>query len=369
METTAEERKDRLVVRLAGRFDAEGAKAVAGALDRALADGQHAVELDMGGVDYLSSAGMKVLILYHRKFSQLRGQFFLSSVNDRIGRILEMTGLYSLLEISPGGETTPEIRRISCSGWSFSLDEEEAGAALTVTAIGNGDCREILPFPSPVTAFGNGALGYDAADCGARSGPFIAAGGFAAFRPAQEAAPDYVEYAEAEIPLLHVRDGILLAGTFSRRATFAAGTAPPGMDGLVQALLDAAGLPAAGFIVAAEYDRPGDGGAGTAGSAETAPGLMLAAGVAGTGNMPDPVRNLLFPCGPPAGPASRVHAAFFPWSPLRQRGPVRLKETAASLFAGDLLDVGCLAEAEKRSGPGGIRLLRGIVWFAPVGEP
>ncbi|OPX65377.1 MULTISPECIES: STAS domain-containing protein [unclassified Methanoregula] len=370
MEIIPEEKGGRLVIRLAGRFDAEGAKAVAGALDRALAAGHHAVELEMGGVDYLSSAGMKVLILYHRKFSQLRGQFFLSSVNDRIGRILEITGLYSLLEISPGREAEPGVRRVPCDGWSFSLDETEGGAALPVTVVRAGEGGTILPFPPTLTAFGNGALGYDAADCAGRYGPFLAVGGFAACRLAQgDEAPDYVEYAEAEIPRLHVQDGIGLAGGFVRKAMFNGGTAPPAVDVLVQALLEAAGLPAAGFIIAAEYRRTGDGETGPSGCGDTAPGLLLAAGVAGTGSMPDPVRVLLFPRIPSAGPASHVYAAFFPYSPLRQRGPVRLKETAATLFTGDLLEIACLADTEKRPGPGAIRLLRGIIWFAPIREP
>ena len=74
-QVTPEEKGDRLVIRVSGRFDAAGAKLVGDALEQALKTGRHAVELDMGEVDYLSSAGMRILIIYHRKFSQLRGRF------------------------------------------------------------------------------------------------------------------------------------------------------------------------------------------------------------------------------------------------------------------------------------------------------
>jgi anti-anti-sigma factor len=392
-QVTPEEKGDRLIIRVSGRFDAAGAKVVGDALEQALKTGRHAVELDMAGVDYLSSAGMRILIIYHRKFSQLRGRFFLSSVGDRVGKVLEMTGLYTMMDILPdqSGQESPDPRRVILDGWALTSGESEPGGVLLPRVIGArapvGTAPPyeshpgILPFPPTVLAFGTGALGYEAGDCAGRYGPFLAAGGFAAFQPLQgDPDPDYVEYAETDIPLLHVTDAVSLAGSYSRLFSFESDARPPGPAELVQALLDAGGLPAAGFLIAAECERAGDGSSGDVlpdkGEAGTgrgaAPGntglcLMLAGGIAGVPGIPDPLREQIFPGAPGPGLMAHLHAVFFPYKPLRRRGPVKLKDTIASLFDQGVQEVARLEISPGRPGQD-LRLLRGLVWFAPVQE-
>jgi len=391
-QVTPEEKGGRLVIRVVGRFDAVGAKLVGDALEQALKTGRHAVELDMAGVDYLSSAGMRILIIYHRKFSQLRGRFFLSSVGERVGKVLEMTGLYSMMEILPeqDGQESSGLHRVSFDGWTLTFSEPDPGGILLPRVIGPRapegtdppyESRpEVLPFPPTVLAFGTGALGYEAGDCAGRYGPFLAAGGFAAFQPLQgDPDPDYGEYAETDIPLLHVTDAISLAGSYSHVFSFESDTRSPGPAELVQALLEAGAKPAAGFVMAAECKRAGDGnsgdvptgkgGAGTGGGA--APGktdlcLMLAGGIAGVPGMPDPLREQLFPEDTGPGLMAHLHAVFFPYKPLRRRGPVKLKDTITSLFDQEVQEVARLEISRGSPGQEGLRLLRGLVWFAPL---
>jgi anti-anti-sigma factor len=392
-QVTPEEKGDRLVIRVSGRFDAAGAKLVGDALEQALKTGRHAVELDMGEVDYLSSAGMRILIIYHRKFSQLRGRFYLSSVGDRVGKVLEMTGLYTMMDIVPeqDGQDSPGQHRVSFDGWDLTFSEPEPGGILLPRVIGARDPEGtappdesrpgILPFPPTVLAFGTGALGYEAGDCAGRYGPFLAAGGFAAFQPLQgDPDPDYVEYAETDIPLLHVLDAISLAGSYSHQVSFESDTMPPGPGELVQALLAAGTMPAAGFVIAAECERAGDGSYGDVlqdKNGETAPGggtaqdkkmlcLMLAVGVAGVPGMTDLSGKQLFPAGAGTDIMTHLHAAFFPYKPLRRRGPVKLKDTITSLFDQEVQEVVHLEISPGRPGKEGLCLLRGLAWFATV---
>ncbi len=395
MQAVSEERGDRLKISISGRFDGEGAKVVAGALEHALNTGWHSVELDMDGVEYLSSAGMRVLIIYHRKFSRLQGTFYLTSLHEKIGRILEMTGLYSLLEAGPdpGGQEAPGQDRIAFDGWAITVSEPEPGVTLLPQVIGSpGRCTGaspdesgpvILPFPPAILAIGTGALGYEAADCPGHYGPFLAAGGYVAVQPPQDDRnPDYVEYAEADIPRLHVLDAISLAGGYSHHISFGSDKRPPGPGELLRAILSAGNTTAAGFVLAAECERPAEdplpgepdegGGNLPARNADRDGGtlcLMLAGGVAGGEGMPGLLREKIFPGSAGTDLSWHAHAAFFSYQPLRRRGPVKPGETLAFMFDQDLREVVHLPSPGNRPGEGGIRLLRGLVWFAPVREP
>jgi hypothetical protein len=84
--------------------------------------------------------------------------------------------------------------------------------------------------------------------------------------------------------------------------------------------------------------------------------------------MAGPLWERLFPAEAGTDFFMHVHAAFFPPGPLRRRGPVKLKDTLAFLFDQELQEVACLENSSGRSGREGLRLLRGLVWSAPLRE-
>jgi anti-anti-sigma factor len=61
MEITARRTGEQLVLSLAGRMDGTGAQQAAAAIQHHLNDHDTAVIFDLGGVDYLSSAGLRVI--------------------------------------------------------------------------------------------------------------------------------------------------------------------------------------------------------------------------------------------------------------------------------------------------------------------
>jgi anti-anti-sigma factor len=378
VQVTTEKNGNRLVIRASGRFDAAGAKIVAGALEQALTSGSHTVELDMGGVDYLSSAGIRVLVSYYQRFQKLGGSLYLTSVGDRICRLLEMTGLYELLESPEQDAGAPGQERTMPGGWSLAARVLEADGCLVLRIMGRsvperempaGTSPEVLAFPPGTLAFGTGAPGYEAAECLGRFGPFLAAGGYAAFHP-PGSGPDFEEYAEEFIPKLYVRKGIALSGNYARQFTFESNASPPDPGELAGAFPDAFGVPAAGFVIAAECELPKTFRSGRTapepGGVTSADGsrlcLVLIAGIAG---MPGSLPELTVPAGP-AGPVFMAHAAFFPYRPLRRHGNVKLEDTVDLLFDLELLDVVPLMQAGE--GTPVLRLLRGLAWSAPVQE-
>jgi anti-anti-sigma factor len=388
VQVTSEKKDKRLVIHASGRFDAAGAKVVADALEQALTGGSHVVELDLGAVDYLSSAGIRVLVTYYRKFSLLKGVLYLTSVSERVSQLLEMTGLYNLLDIPEDPGETDGLLAIRLNGWELTSRILEADGSFVLRSVGpsgsvDESSPEILMFSPTTLAIGTGALGYDAGECRGRYGPFLAAGGYAAFRPHDgERDPDFEEYAEACIPKLHVLSGLALSGNYSRQISFESTGSPPLLSDLARELMAACGAPAAGFVLAAECEVPegtrpyppcvDTGTPNVPDGITSADGsrlcLVLIGGIVGRPDMPGPLRELFVPPDAATDPVVRAHAAFFSYQPLRRHGRVKLNDTAALLFDRELLDVLPLTGPGREPGTNGIRLLRGLAWFAPLHE-
>ncbi len=377
MQVTPEKTGEWLVLRADGRFDNAGAKTVADALDQALAGGSHTVAINMAGVTYLSSAGIRVMVAYHQKFSRLKGGLYLTSVSERISQLLEMTGLYDLLD-SPQEEsgTATGLQAQSCEGWSLTSRTLEPDGRFVPHRIGgkgpdpaglpDEPASEILPFSPNILALGKGALGFDAEGCRGRYGPFLAAAGYAAYRPLTGEEPDFEEYAEAYIPGLHVLFGIAMTGSFAFQVSFESNTSPPGLSDLAASFLPLCNTPSCAFVIAAEGEVPqgilvspphADGHAGEGEGVLTAADgsrlcLVLAGGTFGSDAVP-----------------LQAHAAFFSYQPLRRHGRVKLKDTAGFLFEQDLLDVLPITSPPENAGGLQIRLLRGLAWVAPLESP
>ncbi|NMB77625.1 MAG: STAS domain-containing protein [Methanomicrobiales archaeon] len=376
MQVTTEKTGNRLLLRAGGRFDAAGAKVIGDALEQALTSGSHTVEIDMGGVDYLSSAGIRVLVTYSQKFTKLKGGLYLTSVNERISQLLEMTGLYNLLDNpEPVDGAGACSRALTFGGWTLTSRSIDPDGKFSLRHRGyevvespvpaEPASPEVLAFPAGTIAFGTGALGYDAADCTGRYGPFLAAGGYAACRPlAGDNDPDFEEYAEAYIPKLHVISGAVLTGSFAQQVAFESDGTPPVLSDLAGSFATLCGTPATAFVLAAECEitqgsallsgsaRPeGTDKTALTGSDGSRLCLVLAGGMTGRD-----------------GQIAGVHAVFFTYQPLRRHGRVKLKDTADALFGQDLLDVLPIAVLGESTPVPELRLLRGLAWIAPLGD-
>ena len=73
MEITSNRGEDFFGLKLAGRFDGNWAPHVGSAIEEAIRGGHRQIELDLSGVNYISSAGVRILFKYHRTLSTARG--------------------------------------------------------------------------------------------------------------------------------------------------------------------------------------------------------------------------------------------------------------------------------------------------------
>ena len=86
-----------LSVKLSGRLDTTTAPELESVLKDSL-DGVSALTIDMAGLEYISSAGLRVL-LSAQKIMNRQGEMKLVHVNETILEIFEVTGFSEILTI------------------------------------------------------------------------------------------------------------------------------------------------------------------------------------------------------------------------------------------------------------------------------
>ena len=105
MEITRIAHADEVEIKLKGRMDATWSDHVAGALAECVRAGQHHIVVDMAAVDYISSAGIRILVLYARQLGGIQGRLGVVNASGIVRNVLELAGLYQLL-LAPAGAVT-----------------------------------------------------------------------------------------------------------------------------------------------------------------------------------------------------------------------------------------------------------------------
>lgn len=93
-----------LVVNLSGRLDGLTSPEV----DKkfiALAEGDdQVVVVDLSGLEYISSAGLRVLLMAAKKFSSSRKRLVFGSMTDNTKQVFDISGFTSILKVYPSTE-------------------------------------------------------------------------------------------------------------------------------------------------------------------------------------------------------------------------------------------------------------------------
>ena len=86
------------VIEVAGRLDTTSAPALEKAIQEDIGDAKNLV-LDLTGVQYISSAGLRVLLGAQKKMQKI-GAMKVVNVCEAVMEVLEMTGFADILEIA-----------------------------------------------------------------------------------------------------------------------------------------------------------------------------------------------------------------------------------------------------------------------------
>lgn len=412
MEITRTAAADHVELKLKGRLDAIWSDHVGRALAECVRAGEHALALDMAEVDYISSAGIRILVIYSRQLKAIHGRLAVINASANVRTVLQLAGLGAFLQVAggaaapapPAAEQAPGVFTLALPGTRAEVYELDPQATLQVAC--PGDAAEWLAgraaptsctaveFPVPAMGLGLGVLGSDPVTAGERLGEFLAVGGAAVCQPADGTQkPDYMLLQGDLLPTVQVAYGLVGRGGFRRLLRFDKGpeqTSVP-LSAVVRACLEAVGSDAAGLVMIAEtaaligaslQKTPARPPAEQARSIFAFPDIRdwlnftaepaftnttsLIAGVVATatGATRVPLLKPLLPSGELHG---HLHAAAFPYRPLR-KGRVELAATVGPLFEGEqvlgLLHL--LHDWRPATGAGESRFLRGACWCAPL---
>jgi anti-anti-sigma factor len=89
------------LVEVSGRIDGNNAHELGGALNEQLDGGRKNLILDLAGLDFMSSAGLRELVMAYKKAKRESGDLSLAQPSERVRDILEMAGLDTVFQIYP----------------------------------------------------------------------------------------------------------------------------------------------------------------------------------------------------------------------------------------------------------------------------
>lgn len=90
--------KEKLVFRLKGRLDTTTAPRLESAL-KEQQEGIRHLEMDFAELEYLSSAGLRVLLSAFKEMKKREGTMIIKNVNDEVMEVFTITGFTDILTI------------------------------------------------------------------------------------------------------------------------------------------------------------------------------------------------------------------------------------------------------------------------------
>lgn len=84
---------------VSGRIDSSNANEFDEALNNLTDNGEYQLVLNMSGVEYTSSAGLRALVSALRECKKHSGDLRLSDPSDRVREVLDLAGLTTLFEV------------------------------------------------------------------------------------------------------------------------------------------------------------------------------------------------------------------------------------------------------------------------------
>ena len=406
MEITQQPRDGRLELQLKGRLDANWADRVGSAIESAIRAGQHHIDLDLAQVDYLSSAGIRVLVKYYKQLTTAHGTLRVVRPTEAVLSVLQLSGIAGLLaaaaETPPRAESPAQISRWERNGVAFEAHDQQPGRVLDGRLHGRpekfaaGQLSAVessrVRFDAEVFGLGLGAFGSGPEDARGRYGEFLAVAGAAVAQPTDgSSVPDFQIIEGQFVPEVSLLYGLTASGGFARLLRFEAaqsGRQVIALAELVEAALENLQTPAAGFAILAE-------------SASVVGATLRQSPALAAGQSPwtfpgvrdwlsfttertderDVALILGFAMGEPAGEATQFfrkigpgttaqghfHAAVFPYRPL-PKGNLNLKESVAGLLATESAQtvLHLLADEREFEGVGQTDLMRGACWVGPL---
>ncbi|MBN1202352.1 MAG: STAS domain-containing protein [Anaerolineae bacterium] len=101
MEINSSEMKRVQLFEVIGRVDSTNANELGTALDKSVDSGRNNLVLDLNGVEYMSSAGLREMVRVLKRVKRVGGDLRIANPSERVKEVFELAGLDTIFEIYP----------------------------------------------------------------------------------------------------------------------------------------------------------------------------------------------------------------------------------------------------------------------------
>lgn len=102
MDITIHEADGKTVAELSGTLDTTSAPDVGSELENRIGAGDSKIIVDLAGVEFVSSAGLRILLVAAKKLRASGGDLAVCSLNETVQEVFDMSGFSSILKVFPG---------------------------------------------------------------------------------------------------------------------------------------------------------------------------------------------------------------------------------------------------------------------------
>ncbi len=88
-----------VIIEIDGRLDTTNFSKLESEIMNHIESGQKKYVIDCGGMDYVSSSGLRVFLMALKKVNALDGKFLLCSLQENIREIFEISGFTTIFDI------------------------------------------------------------------------------------------------------------------------------------------------------------------------------------------------------------------------------------------------------------------------------
>lgn len=108
MQITTRKENDVVVVSVEGRLDASSSPEFEKELEQFIDQGAKDFVVDFAGLDYISSAGLRSILVLAKKLRVKDGQIFLATLQDTVKTVFDLSGFNKIIPILESTEEALE---------------------------------------------------------------------------------------------------------------------------------------------------------------------------------------------------------------------------------------------------------------------
>lgn len=99
MDVNISEKQDAFIVSVRGRMDAVTAPELEKTIYKYADSDKGKIILDFNELEYISSAGLRVVLVTAKKMKAKQGELLVSGLKDTVKDVFELSGFYSIIKI------------------------------------------------------------------------------------------------------------------------------------------------------------------------------------------------------------------------------------------------------------------------------